>query len=96
MISFAIVLEAAGTNGSEKHLLESTNVVYEFTCKDCKRVYIGTTEQKLKTRKSQHEGDVRNNKSDRSALARHAIANNHNFDFEKPRILECEYNYRNP
>lgn len=41
----------------------------------------------------QHEKSVKNGKPEKSALAYHAITNNHNFDFENVKILERESNF---
>lgn len=77
-------------------LEEATNVVYHINCVDCnnKKCYIGTTGQKVHKRMKQHKDDVANNKPKRSALAYHAITNDHKFDFDNLRILERERKYQ--
>lgn len=74
---------------------ETTNVVYRINCKDCSnnKCYIGTTGQKVKKRMKQHQNDVAKRSQDRSALAYHAVSNNHHFDFENVRIIEREGKY---
>lgn len=80
----------------KKPLNESTNVVYCVECIDCNtsKCYIGTTGQKVRKRMGQHENDVRNKKEKSSALAYHAVTNDHIFDFNHVKILERENNYR--
>lgn len=77
---------------------ESRNIVYQVNCIDCnnQKCYIGTTGQTVHKRMNQHKNDVNKNNPNRSALAHHAIHNNHKFDFENVRILEREsiYNKR--
>lgn len=45
-------------------------------------------------RMNQHKNDVNKNDPNRSALAHHAIHNNHKFDFDDVKILEREGIYR--
>lgn len=72
-----------------------SNLVYQVDCLDCdkKKCYIGMTSQHLEVRMDQHEKSVKNGKPEKSALAYHAITNNHNFDFENVKILERESNF---
>lgn len=79
----------------QQPLDEATNVVYHIDCIDCnkKKCYIGTTGQKVRKRKKQHQDDVKKKQEKRSALAYHAVTKNHKFDFDNLRILEREGNY---
>lgn len=74
---------------------ETRNVVYKVPCIDCnkKKCYIGTTGQTVHKRMNQHKNDVNNKEPNRSALAHHALHNNHKFDFENVKILERESMY---
>ena len=76
-------------------LEEATNVVYRINCIDCNnnKCYIGTTGQKVHTRKKQHMDDVAKQQQNRTALAYHAVTNGHKFDFDNLRIIERENNY---
>lgn len=72
-----------------------SNVVYSVPCGDCDdKCYIGTTSQLLKTRMGQHASDVRNNKPDKSALAHHALTNEHVFKFDEVKIIGRNDCYR--
>lgn len=54
------------------------------------------TKQYLKKRIYQHSYDCREinkNKNEKTALAMHHFDNNHDFDFEKVKILDRENNY---
>lgn len=82
----------------DKHpLTEESNIVYKINCIDCDKCYIGITKQYLKTRIYQHQYDCREKnrtKKEKTALAQHHFTDGHNFNFERPQILEREYNYR--
>jgi hypothetical protein len=58
-----------------------SSVVYKVNCQDCDLVYIGNTMQYLKLRIGQHKSAVRNRNKDHSALAEHAIDNQHSIDW---------------
>lgn len=75
---------------------KTRNVVYKVNCIDCinRKCYIGTTGQTVHKRMNQHKNDVNNNEPNRSALAHHAIHNNHKFDFDNVKILERENIYQ--
>lgn len=66
----------------------TTDCVYQINCTDCSAVYIGETTQRLEKRVKQHQQTVRSTAEAKTALARHAKTNNHNFDFANPSILE--------
>lgn len=68
---------------------DSSNLVYAIDCADCPgRRYIGTTKQFLKRRVAQHDSSVRNQETEKSALAKHAVLKGHCFDFDGAKILE--------
>lgn len=74
-------------------LMES-NVVYSIPCGDCVNgCYIGTTTQLLKARMNQHRNDVKNLKPDKSALAYHALTNDHVFKFDDVEVVARQNNY---
>lgn len=71
-----------------------SNVIYSVPCGDCENsCYIGTTTQRLKTRMKQHYNDVKNNKPDKSALAYHAVTNEHEFKFDDVTIVARQDHY---
>lgn len=57
------------------------NTIYKIDCADCNSCYIGTSEQYLDKRITQHKSNVRLKKKDSTALCDHAINANHNFNF---------------
>lgn len=65
------------------------DVVYHINCLNCNggKCYIGTTSQKLYKRRKKHQSDVAKRKQDRSALAYHAVTNNHRFEFDNVRTF---------
>lgn len=74
-------------------IMSQSNVVYSIPCKGCVNMqYIGTTKQLVKTRMNQHKHTVTKIQPERSALAAHAISNEHHFDLENPSVLfQCHH-----
>lgn len=68
---------------------QQSNVVYAIPCIQCGRSYIGETSRCLYERCNQHEKDVANiaKKSNKTALVRHVSTTNHQFDFNRAKIL---------
>ena len=62
-------------------------VVYEVPCSDCDRTYIGQTGNSLRTRLNQHRAAFRLAQKEKSALAEHAIDNDHRIDWAQAKIL---------
>lgn len=73
---------------------DKSGVVYKIDCSDCPATYIGETIQKLGARKCQHINDSKKQPSSKnlSALAKHAIDNQHGFNFNDVKILVNERN----
>lgn len=73
-----------------------SNLIYKINCRNCEKCYVGTTKQYLKNRIYQHSYDCRErnrNKPEKTALAEHHFAENHEFDFENFSVLDSENNY---
>ncbi len=66
---------------------EQTNVIYKIPCKDCPWNYIGETGRSLKTRKSEHVRNVKQNK-DGSNIAKHAWDCDHVIDFDNSKVID--------
>ena len=66
---------------------EKTNVIYKIPCKDCPWNYIGETGRSLKTRKSEHVRNVKQNK-DGSNIAKHAWDCDHVIDFDISKVID--------
>lgn len=79
-------------------LLERSGCVYEITCGQCNKIYIGETIQKLSTRIEQHKYSLtsaqRRAPTNTTALVRHALDYDHNFNFDTPKIKCRENNKR--
>lgn len=75
-------------NSKEK----TCNVIYKLDC-ECGAAYIGETKQQLHKRMVQHKSNVKLKQIEVTALAKHAVENNHKFDFNNVQILENEENY---
>lgn len=72
---------------------EEANVVYKINCEQCSGTYIGQTSQYLHKRTSNHVNSIKNNLSQASALARHALDLEHNFNFQNAQVIAKENNF---
>ena len=70
--------------------LEQTNVVYEFSCKDCDARHIGETKHALNKRISEH----RNNKNEKAVVHVHKSTYKHDSDFDSVNIKDVENDYQ--
>lgn len=79
----------------EKHdKLKLKDSVYKIKClgnenETCTKSYVGTTSRSLETRMTEHNRDQHKSllADSHTALAEHAISNNHLFDTKKPKVL---------
>ena len=76
---------------------DCSNCVYQVKCSDCPAEYIGQTSRQLKTRMTEHKRKLRFPPKDEyqykklerdSAIALHALAENHTVDFDNARVLQ--------
>jgi len=65
-------------------------VIYKVPCHDCNKVYIGETGRKFGTRLNEHKRHRRLLQPDKSAIAEHAIGENHHIDFDQSEIVVTE------
>lgn len=75
----------------QDNFMNFSNVVYCIPCEDCEKKYIGQTSRKVKDRITSHRSDVRHNKQS-CMLAKHALTQNHNLNYNEVRILDYESN----
>ena len=66
--------------------------IYEIPC-ECGKVYIGQTGRTVSERISEHERDLRMQYFDKSAVAQHALENNHHIVFDEARLIDRATNY---
>jgi len=64
-------------------------VVYKINCKDCEVSYVGQTKRRLITRIKEHKNDINKKSGIPSVISSHRLLN-HEFDWEKPHILDNE------
>ena len=77
-------------------------VVYKIPCLDCTGVYIGETGRSFKTRRKEHQRDVKsdiiaqltNEDLKKSTLVKHVCLNGHRIDWESSAILAIESDYK--
>jgi len=74
-------------------ILSNKNVVYRLACKNCNASYVGQTKRRLSTRISEHRNDINKKTSNHSVITEHKIDLNHDFDWDKPKILDKENYY---
>ena len=68
------------------------NVVYKIPCKDCPCNYIGEPGRCFKTRRKEHQRNLKNYATG-SNVANHAWQNNHSIDFDNACVID-KGNYR--
>ena len=68
-------------------------VVYEVLCSDCDRTYIGQTGNSLWTSLQQHRAAFRLAQKEMSALAEHAIDNDHRIDWAQAKVISRQYHW---
>lgn len=81
--------------------MEKSNLIYKINCNGdetnvCKKVYVGTTKNKLKTRLAGHKSDLKNkNKTStqKTALLAHCAEKGHTPNFDNVEILQREEKY---
>ena len=66
--------------------------VYEIPC-ECGQVYIVQTGHTVSEHISEHERDLRMQYFDKSAVAEHALENNHHIGFDETRLIDRATNY---
>lgn len=73
---------------------ERSGAVYRIPCRDCEKVYVGETIQKVGVRLKQHKNDEKNGPLNKNptALVGHTLANGHKFNFDSASILRRENN----
>ena len=54
--------------------------VYSIQCRKCRKQYIGTTKNALHIRVNSHRSDIRNKKTQKSAVAKHFNRRGHSMD----------------
>ena len=69
-----------------------SNVIYEISCKNCTKVYIGQTKKYMKKRIYEHKNNCEPKQY--TALTKHQFDNCHRFNFDNIRILDNERSYK--
>ena len=69
---------------------DTTGVVYRIPCMDCDRSYIGETCRTLNVRLKEHQRCCRNFESQKSAVAKHAIEEDHRIDWSNSTVIDKE------
>jgi Reverse transcriptase (RNA-dependent DNA polymerase) len=72
-----------------------SGIVYRINCSDCNQFYIGNTKQYLKRRVGQHKSAVNKNANYYSAIAEHALDNNHSIDWNNYQIVATDTRDKN-
>ena len=62
--------------------------VYCVTCKECDSVYVGETLRNLMVRMPEHKRHARGGEVQRSAVAEHAVVEDHQIDWEDAKVLD--------
>ncbi|XP_077276910.1 uncharacterized protein LOC143905375 [Temnothorax americanus] len=73
---------------------KQTELVYEIDCVNCDSCYIGQTKRHLETRIKEHRSDVKKHFDNHSVVTKHRLSQNHDFDWQNPKILYKEKHFR--
>ena len=65
-----------------------TDVVYQIQCGTCKKTYIGQTGRTLKHRVKEHKRALILHNANFSAVAEHAMRENHDFTWDEARVID--------
>ena len=71
-----------------------TNIVYKLDCVNCDSCYIEQTKRHLETRIKEHRSDVKKHVDNHSVVTKHRLNQNHDFDWQNPKILYSERHFR--
>ena len=78
----------------DRNLQRHRNVVYNIQCKDCDAEYIGATKQNLCTRVDEHRKNINSLPKYHSVVTVHKLTNDHDYKWDKVKIMDVEQNYR--
>jgi len=69
-------------------------VVYQISCHGCDASYIGQTKRQLRTRIKEHVSDINKKSGFPSVITEHRLNFNHNFEWDKIKIIDNERSYK--
>ena len=72
---------------------DTRDPVYDIPCANCSKSYVGETQRKFITRKSEHQKAVARRQGEKSALADHVIKTNHDIVWDEATILRTSNNW---
>ena len=72
---------------------DTRDPVYDIPCANCSKSYVGETQRKFITRKSEHQKAVARRQGEKSALADHVIKTNHDIAWDEATILRTSNNW---
>ena len=73
---------------------QRTGVVYRIPCGNCLKVYIGQTSRTLKHRLTEHKRALRSGEAVQSAVAEHAMEEDHTIKWEDAEVVDHNPRYR--
>ena len=73
---------------------QRTGVVYRIPCGNCPKVYIGQTSRTLKHRLTEHKRALRLGEAAQSAVAEHAMEEDHTIKWEDAEVVDHNHRYR--
>ena len=73
---------------------QRTGAVYRIPCGNCPKVYIGQTSRTLKHRLTEHKRALRSGEAAQSAVAEHAMEEDHIIKWEDSEVVDHNHRYR--
>lgn len=68
--------------------------IYQISCNDCDKVYIGQTRRQITTRFKEHINYIKYGNPEKSSVAEHIFQNNHNINSDNLKLLKTVNNVK--
>lgn len=81
-------------NPKDKISINERSGIYEISCKDCDKKYVGQTRRSIQTRFKEHMAHLKYGRTEKSSVAQHAFDNNHRIDISNLRLIRNITNSR--
>lgn len=75
-------------NHKDKISEENMSGIYQISCNDCNKKYVGQTKRNIQKRFKEHVSHVKHNRPEKSAVAQHSITTGHLFSSKNLKILK--------
>ena len=78
----------------QTHLQQRAGAIARIPCGTCSKVYIGQTGRTLEHRLKEHKRALTSGNTAQSAVAEHAVEQNHVINWKEAKVMACHHHYR--